>query len=283
MYYHGWQAAQDPWPPAGHCRDPMRCHGTEPTRRTIVRKLIPAILLASALIPPARAADIIFDSGGFEGYALGAVAGQDGWHNDDFDPLQPNTFASIAAAPLDHGQALSFQNTGATESSATVEFGNLVGTYNYAVVSFDMLREGGGANNTLWWSATGSSSTGYYGLAEGGAAPGVLPVGFFAPGPSVPVEPSQWMNVRLEYDLVNGLAAARVDGTLIASGVNVGTSPAFSGWNFTDQGFGASGGERVFVDNLTVSAANGSAIPEPSTLALMALAAPFGALRRRKT
>lgn len=242
------------------------------------------LFLAVSLLPgtSARAADVIFDSGGFESYAPGDVAGQHGWTNDDFDPLQPNTLATIAAAPSGHGQALSFVNTGNTESSATVTFGNLVGAYNYAVVSFDMLREGGGANNILWFSAVGSASTGYYGVADGGGAPSVLPVGYFAPGAAVPLTPSQWMNIRLEYDLVNGRASALVNGALVASGVDVGTSPVFSGWNFTDQNLGSGPGGGVFVDNLMVTAANSPAISEPSTLVLLALAAPLGALRRRR-
>jgi hypothetical protein len=278
MDSYGWQTA----PCSGRRQRTPATPAIRPNRRTVVRNLILFAVLVFAVCAPARAADIIFDSGGFEAYAPGSVAGQNGWQNDDFDPLQPNTLATVAAAPLGHGQALAFENTGATESSETVTFGNLVGAYSYAVVSFDVLREGAGANNTLWFSSSGSASTGYYGLAQGGAAPGVLPVGFFATGAAVPVAPSQWMNVRLEYDLVNGLASGTVDGALVASNVNVGTSPVFSGWNFTDQALGASGGERVFVDNLTVTAGSGSAIPEPSTFALLVLAAPLVALRRRR-
>ena len=247
-----------------------------------MRNFVLLLALISAVGAPARAADVIFDSGGFESYTPGNIAGQDGWRDDDLDPLQPNTFAAIAAAPGGHGQALAFQNTGNTESSATVDFSNLVGAYNYVLVSFDMLREGSGANNMLWFSATGSASTGYYGLVQGGAAPQIMPAGYFAPGDSAPVTPSQWMNISLEYDLVNGLVSAAVDGASVASNVSVGTSPTFSGWNFTDQNLGAGTGERVFVDNLRVTAANTSAIPEPATLALLALAAPLGALRRRR-
>jgi hypothetical protein len=245
-----------------------------------------ALLLAliTAIPASARAADMIFDSGGFEAYSHGDVNGQHGWRNDDFDPLQPNTGVTIATAPDTHGNALSFENVSDTESSATVDFANLVGAYTYAFVSFDVFRDGDGANNDLWWSATGSPSTGFYGLASGGAAPAVLPVGYFGGAPSTGVTPSGWMNIRLEYDLVHGEATAFVNGLSVAQNVAVGVSPTFSGWNFTDQNLGAGPGQRVFVDNLTISAANSAPVPEPGSLWLLASAAPLAmlVLRRRR-
>jgi hypothetical protein len=245
-----------------------------------------ALLLALITAIPAstQAADIIFDSGGFEAYSHGDVNGQHGWRNDDFDPIQPNTTAAIATAPGSHGNALSFENAANTESSATVDFTNLVGAYNYAAVSFDVFRDGDGTNNNLWWSATGSLSTGFYGLAAGGAAPSVLPVGYFGGAPSAAFTPSGWMSVLLEYDLVHGEATALVNGQIVAQDVAVGVSPTFSGWNFTDQNLGTGPGQRVFVDNLVVSAANSAPVPEPGSLWLLAAGAPLAILvsRRRR-
>ncbi len=234
-----------------------------------------------ALALCARAQTVtILDTGGFESYALGFVTGQNGW--SDVNAFgQPSKAATIAVGPGTSGNAIQFDNTGNataphTESGVQLSFANLSGTYRFVTATFDFYRDGNGLYNNLWWWPVGNNP--WSGLQWDNAAsatPGaqVLPVGFASPtSPSILMPQSQWVNVKLTFDLVQGTEDSWINGTQVTSGFNIGTGE-FAGWffddtNTVDPARTPNGvGQRAWVDNLVIVAT----VPEPSAIGLLGL------------
>jgi len=250
--------------------------------------LFTAAVLAAMSLASADAA-VVLDTGGFEAYAPGTINGQNGWANA---PTwgQPFKDAVIADAP-GGGKAILFDNTGGAtapheESSIQVTFPNLTGSEQYVTATFDFYRDGNGLYNNLWWWPVGANP--WSGLQWDNAAnpdAKILPFGFGAPTTLMPQ--SQWVNMKLEFDLVNGTETAWVNGVLVGENINIGTG-AFEGWFFSDTNTVDPGrtpngvGQRAWVDNLLIVTGRGSAIPEPATLSLLGLGL-LPMLRRRRT
>ncbi len=237
-------------------------------------------ILALTLCASAQTVTIL-DTGGFEGYALGPIVGQNGWV-DGAGFGQPLNPALIGVGPGTYGHALEFNNVGGataphTESPVQVSFANLTGTYRYVTATFDFYRDGNGLYNNLWWWPVGNNP--WSGLQWDNAAsptPGaqILPVRFASsgPSPSILMPQSQWVHVALTFDLTLGRETAYVNGALVTSDFNIGTGE-FSGWFFDDTNTidparSPNGvGQQAWVDNLLIVAT----VPEPSAVALLGL------------
>jgi hypothetical protein len=155
-----------------------------------------------------------------------------------------------------------------------LSFANLTGSYRFVTATFDFYREGDGLYNNLWWWPVGNNA--WSGLQWDNAAnpnPGAqfLPFGFGSFPPGVPMAQSQWVNIKLTFDLENGLESAWINGVSAGENQNIGTGE-FSGWFFDDTNTvdpsrtpnGA--GQVAWIDNLVITA-----VPEPSVLSLGAL------------
>jgi MYXO-CTERM domain-containing protein len=255
-----------------------------------------AIGLAAVLALPSRAVTI-YDTGGFEGYNTGAIAGQQGWVDTSVPGLntttRPVNQATIDVAP-GGSKAVLFNDIQPSQTAIETHFANLTGTYKFARATFDLLREDAAIYNNLDWWPTGANP--WYGTAWDAAAnpPGkIIPFGDSAFG-SVDQTPGVWQHVDLLFDLENGLGSGWVNGVQVTNNANIGKGE-FNGWYFddwqtVDQGRTPGAvGRRGWVDNLSIYAganaleasAEGSAIPEPASLALLG-AGLLPLLRRRK-
>lgn len=116
------------------------------------------------------------------------------------------------------------------------------------------------------------------------ASPGaqILLFGFMSPAsPSILMPQSQWLSVRLTFDLALGLENAYVNGTLVGQNVNIGTGEFagcfFDDTNTVDPNRTPNGvGQVAWVDNLLIVAE----VPEPSALTLRAIGSVAMLVRR---
>lgn len=227
---------------------------------------IAVILLAT--LTSAQAADL-YNSGGFEGYAVGDLPGQDGWVEDTTDPaaygmvqvvsdpLGPNTGKMIMLDPpgTAGGWLGAFRPVGpATLPIVTIEWDQyrtgLTDNLWYAdVMEFDG-----------WWAMqwdANSQASSY----------------FFEFG--VPLTANTWQHVKYTLDYTNQTATVEIAGVGSKSSAmpNVPVRGIAFELEPTESG-GADG--PTYIDNLLITQT-----PEPATLALLSLVG-LAATRRRR-
>ncbi len=227
-----------------------------------------AAVLAAASV--ALAASFSTD---FEGYALGPVAGQDGWVLDNsgagaVDPV-------IAADPTGggHGKVLQIDpndfNVEGGWSGAFRGVGDLIAEGVTAFsVSWDQWRTGLGDNV---WFAEDISFGGWWGL-EWDQDQHIHAISNFG-APDTALTAQVWQNVRFDFDAVAGTVTGFLDG--VSYGTATGqTFATFRGIDLENEGSPADGGLNGpnYIDNVSVT-------PEPASLLLLAVAAVV--LRRR--
>lgn len=257
--------------------------------RTITGCVLGVAIIAAL---PARA-DIVFDTGGFEAYNLGAVAGQHNWQNDS-SASQPaptiyeDAFTMQGTKP--HNKVLKVDPSSLSTndySGAFLPFGqNLItpGTKKLTI-TFDQFR--GTLSQAAFileapGSRVNSSWLGYeYPLDVN---PSFYPTGVVSDA-GVPLAAGQWQTVNIMLDLDKQEVSASVDGVFPAINPQPIGLPALT--EFSGIGFRVYGTNRGtpngpnYVDNLVVTGT--SEVPEPTSLVLMATAlGPILLKRRRK-
>jgi len=248
-----------------------------------MRGLILTAALLGLLGAAARAVTIV-DTGGFEGYAPGNIAGQNGWVQGPAfvgTAARPITQVDIAAGPGASGNVIQFNNVVPGQAAIYIPFADLNGQYKLVRTSFDFYRETSAVNNNMDWWPRGSNP--WWGIAWD-TGPDIVP--FFNGSDNstgfVRQQPNTWYRIEQIWDLENGRGWAWVNGVQVANNLDIGTG-AFTGWYFNDWQTLGTVGHRAYIDNLVILAGNDpSAIPEPSSLALLAGALPLLGLRRRK-
>lgn len=244
-----------------------------------------AIVSTFCLVASASAQVTIYDSGGFEGYSLGALNGQDGWGTSSF--MAGNMPGGSGTADIVTGageqtlgnQSLRLHVDDVVGDTINIDlpFADLVAAgYTEVTASMDIYRENDGWNSNLWYWGAGNNPT--YGLqwdASGSAT--TLPVGFGGAGTATVLD--GWATLSVTWNFVTGDAIGDYNGLHTVLANDPTSYNEFNGWHMhlirenADPGRGA---ETLWIDNLTVTA-----IPEPATLALFGIGA-LAMLRRRK-
>jgi hypothetical protein len=212
-------------------------------------------------------------------YTTGPLAGQDGWFSDTGSP-----FVSVQNTVAESGtQAVQITATGAPISSRGVHqdlFDTAASLLKTIKLSVDALIEDPGTAGTAsaWsplvaFNGAGNPVAFMRVLSSGG----LFVVGAAATNTGVTVDKDVWNS----YELVLNFATGTLDGFL--NGVPVASDVAFNNSNtvYRAGAFDLAtslGTDRAFFDNFAVAA-----VPEPATLALLAIAiAGLGFARRRK-
>ena len=235
-------------------------------------------------------ADIYYDTGGFEGYTFGPIAGQGvtpnvplGWE----DLSTPNAdLAVVSGSPGSSHKAMRLQvpNLQNEKSAAQVVFAqNLRNVASNVTIDFDVYRQSDAWSSNLWFWPNGSNPA--YGLQwdGGNGVSQTLPLGFS--GASTPTVMDAWASMKLVFDFsgANPTATGYYNGNLVTSLTYNDPQAPFSeflGWTFSlqhDEGATGSDTETLWIDNFKVSM---TPVPEPAALALLALGLA-GLLRRR--
>lgn len=252
-----------------------------------MRNLFIAAAVVVALAVPARA-DVLLDTGGFEGYSIGSIVGQNGWVQGGgiLDPSWAKEAATIEVGP-GGTKVMGFRSIAKVETTADIALPEQLGTNRYFKVSFDYYREGTGQFNNMYWWPDGANP--YYGIAWDAAANTPTKIQPFGSGNGeVDQIPNSWQNIVLLWDLQTGTGNGWVNGAHVTVDANIGIGQ-INGWYFNDwqtvdpARTPNAVGERSYVDNLRIEGYNDAPpIPEPGTLMLLVGALPLLGIRRRK-
>lgn len=240
--------------------------------------LIATVGAAMAFTGIAVADDVIYDSGGFETFTSGSsLHGQDGWSTAGTTHL--STEPVVTSLGPTQVVRLTVGDEQNMVSAAHRSFGDILAMgYNRVTVSYDVFRVADAWQSNLWWwwDDTGTPT---YGLQWDSGSPSTsqtMPFGFSSSG--VPVTFNTWENITMTWDFTTMMATSVIAGnpgpSIAISGIT-----SLSGWQFWlahDEASGT-GDEVAYLDNFRVTA-----VPEPSTVAAVAIGLAGLIVRRRR-
>jgi hypothetical protein len=148
--------------------------------------------------------------------------------------------------------------------------------YTQVTVSFDIYRQTDDwiSNLWWWWFDAGTPTYGLQWDEANGFPGGTYPFGW--DGTSTPTILDRYVTLEMIWDFGDGVATGYYDGALVTT-VGISGIETLTGWAIQlghDEGEG-SGPDVAWIDNFVITA-----VPEPSTLALLGLGL-FGLVRRR--
>jgi MYXO-CTERM domain-containing protein len=212
-------------------------------------------------------ADTLFDVGGFEGYALGNLPGQDGWVDDTTDPAYGQVQVLVDPTGAGMGNVIELDPPGTAGGwlGAARPFGP--SALPIVTIEWDQYRTG--VTDNLW-VADSVAFDGWWAMQwdQNFQASSY----FFDFG--VPVSTGVWQHVIYTIDTVGGTATVEIVG--VGSFSSAQPDTAIDGIVFELEPSESGGADGpTYIDNLMVTQT-----PEPASLALLALGG-LALLRRR--
>ncbi len=227
-----------------------------------------ALLAGCALIIASSAFGVVvYDVGGWEGYALGDLPGQFGWE-EDTDGGYP--MAQIVADPTGSGMGNVLEldppgNSGGWQGVA-IAFGPT--TAPIVTIEWDQWRADVGDN--IWYAD--NKDFGRFWAMQWDQNGGAFARQFNG---AVALTPGQWQHISYTLDFTTGVASVDVDGAVNTdAALGAGEGP-LRGWVFEMEPTAVAGDGPAYIDNLVVTE-----VPEPGLLALLAVG--LGWIRRRR-
>jgi len=248
-------------------------------------RIVPAMVLGLTVLGLAGVASAVtlYDSNGFElpMFTLGSLAGQDGWTaSGSGGGMVPMVVGPPDPVLGSQAIRLEIPDVQGASSSLDHEIPAISLAGQIVTVSFDIYREESPWLSNLWWWWW-DAGTPTYGLQWDAAVgnPGqTLPHGW-NPGASGAVTiTGRYANVTMVWDFQQAKAYSWYDGVLIDNGIPISDITALTGWSIYlshDEATGT-GPEVAWIDNFVITA-----VPEPASLALLALGG-LAVIRRRR-
>ncbi len=219
-----------------------------------------------------------YDSFGFEQplFVPGPLVGQNGWTGSATGGGIPPTVVT-APDPVLGEQAIRLevgptQGDSSTMDHAFIPADLIAAGYTQLTVSYDVYRVQDATDQNLWWWLWDSGEP-TYGLQWDGN--GTLPHGWNPGAGSATTVFGAYANVTMTWDLTTLLAYSWYNGAVVDNGIPITNVNSLSGWTIVlgHDAADSAVGDVAWIDNFQAVA-----IPEPASLALLALAV---LLRRR--
>jgi hypothetical protein len=235
-----------------------------------------------AIAGPASAV-VLYDSNGFEGppFVLGALPGQDGWTGaGGGGGAVPQVVT--APDPVLGQQAVRLEVPDLQAAASSMDHGiPAINLANQIVtVSFDIYREQNPwlSNLWWWWWDAGEPTYGLQWDAAVGFPGQTLPNGWNTGAGSAVTITGRYANVTMVWDFQQMKAFSWYDGVIVDNGIPIKDIATLTGWTIQlghDEATGT-GPETAWIDNFVITA-----VPEPASLALLALGGLIAGRRRR--
>lgn len=243
-----------------------------------------AVGLAAASLGGSASAVTLYDSNGFESptFTLGALPGQNGWTGGSAGGgavpqvvTAPDPVIGQQAVRLYVGDK---QGDGSSMDHAIPAINNVAGWV--VTVSYDVYRPAPAtdklAQNLWWWWWDAGEPT--YGLQWDQSGGLTLPNGWNPGAGQAATVFNRYANVKMVWDFTQMKAYSWYDGTIVDNGIPITNITKLTGWTISlghDAGTGT-GESLAYIDNFSITA-----VPEPASLALLALGG-LAVIRRRR-
>ncbi len=224
--------------------------------------------LAVLLVAGPVLADSLYDSGGFEGYSLGDLPGQDGWVEDTTDPAYGKVQVISDPTGSGMGQVIALDPPGTAGGWLGAARAAGPSTLPIVTIEWDQYRTG--LTDNLW-VADSTAFDGWWAMQWDQNAQASSY--YFEFG--VPVATNVWQHIKYTIDNAAGTAMVEIAG--VGSWSSAQPDTAIDGIVFELEPTEAGGEDGpLYIDNLSMSQ-----LPEPASLGLLALGALLLVRRRR--
>ncbi len=223
-------------------------------------------------------AEMLYDSGGFESFAPGALDAQDAWTaGSTAGGTAPVVFAGSPAIGQ-QAVRLAVGDTQGDASTMTHLIPTLTGAdleNSIVTVQYDIHRQGAFLQNMWWWWLDAGTPT--YGL-QWDAGP-TLPNGWNPGAGQAATVQGRYATIKMVWDFSQDKAFSWYDGNLVDNGLAITDITVLTGWqiNFAHESGSGTGADVAYIDNFSISR---EVVPEPASLGLLALG--LGLVLRRR-
>lgn len=239
-------------------------------------------LMTLALVSVSGAA-VVFDSGGFEGYALGALNGQNGWAGSAAGTgVEPTVVTSPHPTLGNKAVKLAVCDLQGDASEMDMDIADpLAAGYKIVTVSYDIYRTGVVQNMWWWWYDAGEPT---YGL-QWDLTGDTYPNGWSTDAGYATTVLGSYATLTMQWNFNEMKAYSWYNGAVVDNGIPISGISSLTGWTIMlghDSATGT-GADCVYIDNFSITA--DGMVPEPgSVLALASGLIGLGgmAIRRRK-
>lgn len=246
------------------------------------------VCLSTLLLSGVAGASILYDSNGFEGFAVADLNGQDGWIAWESNG---GTVPQVVTAPFPVLGTKAVLLQVPDQQGSTSEIEHPIPTVipdgqTIITVSFDIYRQTSHwppwpQNLWWWWRDTGEPTYGLQWDAAGNQPFQTLPHGWNPGAGSTPTIFNGYANIKMVWDFSTMQAYSWYNGVLVDNGIPITNISTLSSWGIglSHDAATGTGWDTAWIDNFVITS---NPVPVPASLLLLGSGlAGLAGLRRK--